>query len=106
MDADRGTIIVIALGRLTYSLTRCACPHQATKDAGRIAGLHVERVLNEPTAASIAYGLGAEGQQGDKATAETILVFDLGGGTFDVTLLAIDGGVFEVLSTSGACERS
>jgi len=69
---------------------------QATKDAGTIAGLTVERVINEPTAAAIAYGL-------DKRdTAEhNILVFDLGGGTFDVSLLTIDGGVFEVRSTSG-----
>lgn len=69
---------------------------QATKDAGMIAGLQVERVLNEPTAAAIAYGLDRE-----KTKEETILVFDLGGGTFDVTLLAIDGGVFEVKATAG-----
>lgn len=69
---------------------------QATKDAGAIAGLHVERVLNEPTAAAIAYGL-------DKKSTkeETILVFDLGGGTFDVTLLTIDNGFFEVKATAG-----
>lgn len=69
---------------------------QATKDAGMIAGLQVERVLNEPTAAAIAYGLDR-----DKSKEETILVFDLGGGTFDVTLLAIDNGVFEVKATAG-----
>ncbi|CAM9940422.1 unnamed protein product [Ectocarpus sp. 6 AP-2014] len=68
---------------------------QATKDAGTIAGLQVERVINEPTAAAIAYGLDREGIE------ENILVFDLGGGTFDVTLLAIDNGVFEVRATSG-----
>jgi chaperone protein DnaK len=68
---------------------------QATKDAGKIAGLTVERVINEPTAAAIAYGL----DKLDKE--ETILVFDLGGGTFDVTLLHIDNGVFEVKATSG-----
>eukprot|EP00904_Undaria_pinnatifida_P000376 jgi/Undpi1/10339/HiC_scaffold_29.g12789.m1 len=68
---------------------------QATKDAGTIAGLEVERVINEPTAAAIAYGLDREGIE------ENILVFDLGGGTFDVTLLAIDNGVFEVRATSG-----
>lgn len=68
---------------------------QATKDAGTIAGLHVERILNEPTAAAIAYGLDKNKQD------STVLVFDLGGGTFDVSLLSIDGGVFEVLSTSG-----
>ncbi|EWM26556.1 luminal binding protein [Nannochloropsis gaditana] len=70
---------------------------QATKDAGTIAGLKVERVINEPTAAAIAYGL----DKGDKAREENILVFDLGGGTFDVTLLTIDSGVFEVKATNG-----
>lgn len=68
---------------------------QATKDAGTIAGLTIERVINEPTAAAIAYGLDKQNKE------ETILVFDLGGGTFDVTLLSIDNGVFEVRSTSG-----
>jgi molecular chaperone DnaK len=67
---------------------------QATKDAGRIAGLDVLRIINEPTAASLAYGL-------DKKANETILVFDLGGGTFDVSILEIGDGVFEVLATSG-----
>jgi len=67
---------------------------QATKDAGRIAGLEVLRIINEPTAASLAYGL-------DKKNNETILVFDLGGGTFDVSVLEVGDGVFEVLSTSG-----
>ena len=70
---------------------------QATKDAGAIAGLNVERVLNEPTAAAIAYGLDRASDEAE----ENILVFDLGGGTFDVTLLAIDGGVFEVKATAG-----
>jgi molecular chaperone DnaK (HSP70) len=69
---------------------------QATKDAGAIAGLQVERVLNEPTAAAIAYGLDRS-----KQAEENILVFDLGGGTFDVTLLTIDNGVFEVKATAG-----
>jgi molecular chaperone DnaK (HSP70) len=69
---------------------------QATKDAGIIAGLKVERVLNEPTAAAIAYGLDRGKEQ-----EENILVFDLGGGTFDVTLLTIDNGVFEVRATAG-----
>merc|ERR1719515_199659 len=68
---------------------------QATKDAGVIAGLNVARIINEPTAAAIAYGLDKKG--GEK----NILVFDLGGGTFDVTLLTIDNGVFEVLATNG-----
>lgn len=67
---------------------------QATKDAGKIAGVEVLRIINEPTAASLAYGL-------DKKSNETILVFDLGGGTFDVSVLEVGDGVFEVLSTSG-----
>ena len=69
---------------------------QATKDAGTIAGLKVERVINEPTAAAIAYGLDKKGKE------ENILVFDLGGGTFDVTLLTIDSGVFEVRACPAA----
>jgi molecular chaperone DnaK len=68
---------------------------QATKDAGKIAGLDVKRIINEPTAASLAYGLDKE------ATDQTILVFDLGGGTFDVSVLEIGDGVFEVKATSG-----
>src|SRR5213594_3791376 len=67
---------------------------QATKEAGSIAGLEVLRIINEPTAAALAYGL-------DKETDQTILVFDLGGGTFDVSVLDIGEGVFEVKSTSG-----
>lgn len=67
---------------------------QATKDAGKIAGLEVLRIINEPTAAALAYGL-------DKETDQKILVFDLGGGTFDVSILEIGDGVFEVLATSG-----
>merc|ERR1711981_1235998 len=67
---------------------------QATQDAGRIAGLEVLRIINEPTAASLSYGL-------DKKDNETILVFDLGGGTFDVSVLEVGDGVFEVLATSG-----
>src|SRR6266478_5381907 len=67
---------------------------QATKEAGTIAGLEVLRIINEPTAASLAYGL-------DKSADQTILVFDLGGGTFDVSLLEIGDGVFEVKATSG-----
>ena len=69
---------------------------QATKDAGLIAGLNVMRIINEPTAAAIAYGLD-KGSQGER----NILIFDLGGGTFDVSLLTIDDGVFEVKATSG-----
>jgi molecular chaperone DnaK len=67
---------------------------QATKDAGKIAGIEVLRIINEPTAASLAYGF-------DRKANETILVFDLGGGTFDVSVLEVGDGVFEVLSTSG-----
>ena len=67
---------------------------QATKDAGKIAGLDVKRIINEPTAAALAYGV-------DKEQAQKILVFDLGGGTFDVSLLDIDDGVIEVLATAG-----
>merc|ERR1719156_482383 len=68
---------------------------QATKDAGTIAGLTVARIINEPTAAAIAYGLDKKGKE------QNILVFDLGGGTFDVSVLTIDNGVFEVVSTNG-----
>jgi molecular chaperone DnaK len=67
---------------------------QATKDAGKIAGLDVQRIINEPTAAALAYGL-------DKADGKVIAVFDLGGGTFDVSILEINGGVFEVKATNG-----
>ena len=68
---------------------------QATKDAGKIAGLEVERIINEPTAAALAYGI-------DKADQDqTVLVYDLGGGTFDVSLLSIEDGVFEVKATAG-----
>src|SRR5271170_1192198 len=69
---------------------------QATKDAGRIAGLEVLRIINEPTAAALAYGLDK-----DKKTGSTIAVYDLGGGTFDVSILEIDDGVFEVKATNG-----
>ena len=67
---------------------------QATKDAGKIAGLEVLRIINEPTAAALAYGL-------DKSQEQKIMVYDLGGGTFDVSILEIGDGVFEVLATSG-----
>ena len=68
---------------------------QATKDAGQIAGLNVLRIINEPTAAAIAYGLDK------KLEEQNILIFDLGGGTFDVSLLTIDNGIFEVRATAG-----
>ena len=67
---------------------------QATKDAGRIAGLDVKRIINEPTAAAVAYGV-------DKEQAQKVMVYDLGGGTFDVSILDIDDGVIEVLATAG-----
>ena len=67
---------------------------QATKDAGRIAGLDVKRIINEPTSAALAYGL-------DNETEQKIMVYDLGGGTFDVSIIEIGGGVIEVLSTNG-----
>jgi len=73
-------------------------PTQATKDAGAIAGLEVLRIINEPTAAAIAYGLDKK----DTAVGErNVLIFDLGGGTFDVSLLTIEEGIFEVKSTAG-----
>src|SRR2546423_4240860 len=67
---------------------------EATKDAGKIAGLEVKRIINEPTAAALAYGL-------DKKKEEKIAVYDLGGGTFDVSILELGDGVFEVKSTNG-----
>lgn len=69
---------------------------QATRDAGKLAGLDVLRIVNEPTAASLAYGLGL-----NKEDARTVAVYDLGGGTFDISILRISGGIFEVLSTNG-----
>lgn len=71
---------------------------QATKDAGTIAGLNVLRIINEPTAAALAYGLDKK-----EAKEKNVLIFDLGGGTFDVSLLTIEDGVFEVKATSGDC---
>ena len=68
---------------------------QATKDAGRIAGLEVLRIINEPTAAALAYGLDKENKS------QKILIYDLGGGTFDVSILELGDGVFEVLATNG-----
>ena len=68
---------------------------QATKDAGRIAGLEVARIINEPTAAAIAYGLAKKGDE------KNVLIFALGGGTFDVSLLTIEEGIFEVKATAG-----
>ena len=70
---------------------------QATKDAGTISGLNVLRIINEPTAAAIAYGLGS----GKSEKERNVLIYDLGGGTFDVSLLHIQGGVFTVKATAG-----
>jgi len=70
---------------------------QATKDAGRIAGLHVERIINEPTAAALAYGVG----NADSTDEKVVAVYDLGGGTFDISILELDNGVFEVKATNG-----
>ena len=70
---------------------------QATKDAGAIAGINVLRIINEPTAAALAYGLDKKSNKNE----QNILIFDLGGGTFDVSLLVIEGGVFEVKATAG-----
>ena len=80
---------------LTILLDFNDAQRQATKDAGTIAGLQVLRIVNEPTAAAIAYGLDKKGGE------SRIIVYDLGGGTFDVSLLSIDEGVFEVLATAG-----
>ena len=74
---------------------------QATRDAGKLAGLDVLRIINEPTAASLAYGFGTSNASKEGEQAKTIAVYDLGGGTFDISILQITGGVFEVLSTNG-----
>merc|ERR1711963_792458 len=71
---------------------------QATKDAGTIAGLNIRRIINEPTAAAIAYGLE---KKGNTSGEQNVLIFDLGGGTFDVSILALDDGIFEVKATAG-----
>ncbi|MCL2883771.1 MAG: molecular chaperone DnaK, partial [Coriobacteriia bacterium] len=94
-DAEKYTGSTITKAIITVPAYFNDSQRQATKDAGRIAGLEVERIINEPTAAALAYGL-------DKISKEEkVLVFDLGGGTFDVSVLEISDGVFEVLSTSG-----
>jgi molecular chaperone DnaK len=94
-DAEKYTGSTITKAIITVPAYFNDSQRQATKDAGRIAGLEVERIINEPTAAALAYGLDKVGHD------EKILVFDLGGGTFDVSVLEISEGVFEVLSTSG-----
>lgn len=93
-DASKYTGETITQAVITVPAYFNDSQRQATKDAGKIAGVEVLRIINEPTAASLAYGL-------DKKSNETILVFDLGGGTFDVSILEVGDGVFEVLSTSG-----
>jgi molecular chaperone DnaK len=94
-DAEKYTGSAVTKAVITVPAYFNDAQRQATKDAGRIAGLEVERIINEPTAAALAYGLDKVGKD------EKILVFDLGGGTFDVSVLEISEGVFEVLSTSG-----
>ncbi len=91
-EAYLGTTVTDAV--ITVPAYFTDAQRQATKDAGRIAGLNVQRIINEPTAAALAYGM-------DKENNQKILVFDLGGGTFDVSLLEISDGVFEVLATAG-----
>jgi molecular chaperone DnaK len=94
-DAEKYTGSPVSQAVITVPAYFNDSQRQATKDAGRIAGLEVMRIINEPTAAALAYGLDKVGKD------EKILVFDLGGGTFDVSVLEISEGVFEVLSTSG-----
>ena len=91
-EAYLGTTVTEAV--ITVPAYFTDAQRQATKDAGKIAGLEVKRIINEPTAAALAYGM-------DKEEAQKIMVFDLGGGTFDVSLLEIDDGVFQVLATAG-----
>ena len=91
-EAYLGTTVTDAV--ITVPAYFTDAQRQATKDAGKIAGLDVKRIINEPTAAALAYGM-------DKEESQKIMVFDLGGGTFDVSLLDIDDGVFEVLATNG-----
>ncbi len=91
-EAYLGTTVTEAV--ITVPAYFSDAQRQATKDAGKIAGLDVKRIINEPTAAALAYGIDKEGEQ-------KIMVFDLGGGTFDVSLLEISDGVFEVLATAG-----
>ena len=91
-EAYLGTTVTDAV--ITVPAYFTDAQRQATKDAGKIAGLNVQRIINEPTAAALAYGM-------DKENNQRILVFDLGGGTFDVSILEISDGVFEVLATAG-----
>ena len=91
-EAYLGTTVTQAV--ITVPAYFSDAQRQATKDAGKIAGLEVLRIINEPTAAALAYGM-------DKQESQKIMIYDLGGGTFDVSLLEISDGVFEVLATAG-----
>ena len=93
-EGGRTTPSVVAFSKTGERMVGQVAKRQATKDAGRIAGLEVKRIINEPTAAALAYGL-------DKESTQKIMVYDLGGGTFDVSVLEISDGVFEVLATAG-----
>ena len=94
-EGGRTTPSVVAFTDSGERLVGTVAKRQATKDAGKIAGLDVKRIINEPTAAALAYGLDKEESD------QTILVFDLGGGPFDVSVLEIGDGVFEVKATAG-----
>ena len=93
-EGNRTTPSVVAFSKTGERMVGQVAKRQATKDAGKIAGLEVKRIINEPTAAALAYGV-------DKEQAQKIMVYDLGGGTFDVSILEIDDGVIEVLATAG-----
>src|SRR5436190_1352775 len=93
-EGNRTTPSVVSFTKSGERLVGQVAQRQATKDAGQIAGLTVERLVNEPTAAALAYGL-------DKKKDETIAVYDFGGGTFDISILEVGEGVVEVKSTNG-----
>src|SRR5438132_1103426 len=93
-EGGRITPSVVAFTKTGERLVGQVAKRQATKDAGQVAGLEVLRIINEPTAASLAYGL-------DKKKDEIIAVYDLGGGTFDISVLQLGEGVFEVKATNG-----
>ena len=93
-EGGRTTPSVVAFSKAGERMVGQIAKRQATKDAGKIAGLNVQRIINEPTAAALAYGI-------DKEQSQKIMVYDLGGGTFDVSILDISSGVIEVLATAG-----